>query len=104
MIGPPRATVYLLRGVGLTLDGRFPLDLGGGSPLGGGLIAFAGGDTVRDIPDAEDMEPPDECGMFIPSPSPVPVGRPGMESGRVVELSDGGGECDGEKAPSDGEA
>lgn len=106
VIGPPRATVYLLRGVGLTLDGRSALDLGGGSPLGDGLLVIAGGEIVRDISDADakEIEAPDECDMSIPSPSPTPAGRPAMESGRVAEVRDDGGECEGEKVPSDGEA
>ena len=87
------------------LDGRFAPDFGGGSPLGDGLLAFTGGDIVRDMPDVEEIEAPDEFGMEIPSPRPSPVvGRPAIESGRVAEVSDDGGECDGEKVPSGVEA
>jgi hypothetical protein len=101
-IGSPSATVYLFRGVGLMLDGRFAPGFGGGSPLGDGLLAFTGGDIARDMPDADEI---DEFGTEIPSPRPSPVvGRPAIESGRVAEVSDDGGECDGEKVPSGVEA
>jgi hypothetical protein len=90
------------------LDGRFTPDLGRGSPLGDGLLAFAGGDIARDMPDAEETDAPDEFGVEIPnprpSPAPAPVGRPEIESGRVAEVSDDGGECVGEKVPSGVEA
>ena len=69
------------------------------------MLAITGGEVGRDTPDAGEIEAP-ELGMTIPSPSPTPepLGRLAMESGRVADVRDEDGECEGEKVPSDGDA
>ena len=79
--GPPSATVYLFRGVGLTLEGRFAGARGGGSVV---------------IVDGRPIPSPTELAL-----EDVVAGKPAIDTGLflVAELIEDGGELAGENVP-----
>lgn len=87
MIGPPSATVYLFRGVGLTLEFRSVGNLGGGRSFKGEVDVVLGRPDVR-LPYEETEDDKLEAVLVF-------LGNPGILSG-LVDESDEGGELAGD--------